>query len=121
MDSKKKHNLRLKRHRRLRKKVQGSADRPRLAIFKSSRHFYAQIIDDNLAHTLVSASTLEPDMRKALKQTGNSDAVLKVGELIAKKAKKAKITQVIFDHGGFGYRGKIKQFADKAREKGLVF
>ncbi|MFH1515733.1 MAG: 50S ribosomal protein L18 [bacterium] len=121
METRKKHDLRIKRHKRLRKKVHGTADRPRLTIFKSSRHFYAQIINDDLAHTLVSASTLEPEMRSSLKQTGNGDAVLKVGELIAKKAKKAKITQVVFDHGGFGYKGKIKQFADKTREQGLVF
>lgn len=121
MDTRKKHNLRLKRHARLRKKIHGSADRPRLAIFKSARHFYVQIINDDLAHTLISASTLEPDMKSSLKQTSNTAAAVTVGELIAKKAKKAKITQVVFDHGGFGYRGKIKLFAEKAREKGLVF
>lgn len=120
MNTKKKRKLRLKRHSRLRKKISGTQERPRLAVFKSAKHFYAQVIDDRLAHTLVAASTLSPEL-KSLEKTGDSEAAAKVGELLATKAKEKNITEVVFDHGGFGYKGKIKQFADKAREKGLKF
>jgi large subunit ribosomal protein L18 len=121
METKKKRKLRLKRHARLRKKVSGTQERPRLAVFKSANHFYAQIINDDLAHTLASASTLSPELKSSLEKTGDSEAAGKVGELIAAKAKKKKIKQVVFDHGGFGYLGNIKQFAEKARKSGLKF
>ena len=121
MNTRKKRNLRLKRHARLRKKVSGTKERPRLAVFKSAKHFYAQVIDDDLSHTLVAASTLSPELKKSLDKTSDADAASKVGELIAQKAKKKKIKQVVFDHGGFGFTGKIKQFADKARKTGLKF
>jgi large subunit ribosomal protein L18 len=121
MDSKHKRNLRIKRHSRLRKKVKGTADRPRLAVFKSSRHFYAQIIDDGTANTLVAASTLTGDLKSDVEKPNSSEAAEKVGAYIAKKAKEKGIEKVVFDHGGFGYHGKIKKFADKAREAGLQF
>ena len=121
MDTKKKRQLRLKRHARLRKKLHGTADRPRLVVFKSLRHFYAQLIDDDTSSTLVAASTVLPGLRDTLDKTGNSDAAVKVGELVAQKAKEKGIEEVVFDHGGFGYRGKIKKFAEKARESGLKF
>lgn len=121
MHTKQKRQLRLRRHRRLRKKIFGTAERPRLAVFKSARHFYAQLIDDTSAITLVAASTLSPDVRTSVDNTGSADAAVKVGEVIASLAKEKGIENVVFDHGGFGYRGKIKKFADKARESGLNF
>jgi len=118
MDSKKKRSLRYRRHRRLRKKVRGTGSRPRVAVYKSLKHFYAQAIDDDTGSTLVAACSLTGD----LKGTGGKIATAKaVGEAFAQKAKEAGISEIVFDHGGFGYRGKIKAFADKLREKGLQF
>lgn len=121
METKKKRQLRIRRHKRVRKKLRGTSDVPRLVVFKSIRHFYAQIIDDDTAKTLAAASTLSPELKSSLKKTGDTDAAVKVGDLIAKKAKEKKIKKVVFDHGGFGYRGKIKEFAEKARKAGLQF
>ena len=118
MDSKRKRILRFKRHRRLRKKVQGTENRPRVAVFKSLKHFYAQAIDDDTGRTLVAACSLTGDLKE---KGGNTATAKAVGELFAAKAKEAGISKVVFDHGGFGYRGKIRVFADTLREKGLEF
>ena len=118
MDAKKKRTLRLKRHRRLRKKVLGTSERPRVAVFKSLKHFYAQAIDDISGHTLVAACSLTTDLKGL---GGNIGAAKAVGELFAKKAHEAGIKTIVFDHGGFGYRGKIKAFAETLRAKGLEF
>jgi len=119
MDAKKKRQLRLKRHHRLRKKVKGTADRPRVAVFKSLNHFYAQAIDDIAGNTVVAANSL---MTAELKKSGgNSKTAVGVAELFAELAGKAGVKQIVFDHGGFGYRGKIKEFADVLRKKGIKF
>src|SRR5579862_9511322 len=113
--------LRLKRHRRIRYKVKGTAERPRLNIFRSSKHIYAQLIDDDAAHTLAAASTVESDFRGGGKSGANIDAAKVVGALIAERAKEKSITRVVFDRGGFQYHGRVQQLADAAREGGLEF
>jgi large subunit ribosomal protein L18 len=113
---------RIRRHIRLRKKVSGSAERPRLSVFRSLHHIYAQVIDDNQGFTLVSASTLDPDLRADLKgKSGNIEAAKLVGAAIAKKALAKGINQVIFDRGGQIYHGRVKALATAARESGLEF
>jgi large subunit ribosomal protein L18 len=113
-------NERLKRrHRRVRKKIMGTAERPRLAVFRSNKHVYAQAIDDIAGHTLVAASTVEADQRAGA--TATVDAAKQVGLLLAGRAKEAGITTVVFDRGGFSYHGRIAAVADGAREGGLVF
>jgi len=108
-----------RRHARLRKKISGSPVRPRLAVKRSSRHLHVQLIDDVAGHTLASASTLDADVRTL---DGDKKAkATKVGELIAERAKAAGIDAVVFDHGGFGYHGRIAALADAAREGGLEF
>ena len=114
-----KREARQRRHRRVRKKVQGTADRPRLAIFRSNRHLSAQIIDDLAGHTLASASTVEADLRDGA--TGNVEAARTVGRLVAERAKEAGITTVVFDRGGFQYHGRVAAAAEAAREAGLEF
>ena len=111
--------LRKQRHYRVRAKVTGTAERPRLNVFRSSKHIYAQIIDDVTGTTLVSASTLDKDLNIA--STGNVEAAQKVGALIAERAKAAGVTKVAFDRSGFKYHGRIKALADAARENGLEF
>lgn len=106
------------RHKRIRAKIKGTKERPRLSVYRSLKHIYAQIIDDEKGETLVSASDLE--IKKNKKMTKTEIAGL-VGELIAKKAKEKGITKVVFDRGGFKYHGRVKMLADKARENGLVF
>ena len=117
------HGKRLRRHKRIRKKVHGTQERPRLAVYRSLHHFYAQIIDDVKGITLVSGSTLDPEYEKlAGKKGGKSvEAVEKVAEVVVKKALEKGIRRVVFDRGGFMYHGKIKAFADKCRELGLEF
>jgi len=110
---------RIRRHRRVRKKVRGSTERPRLAVFRSNNHITAQIIDDVAGKTLAAASTTEADLRSGA--TGNKDAAKKVGALIADRAKAAGVTKVVFDRGGFKYHGRIAAVADAAREGGLEF
>lgn len=110
---------RKKRHQRIRKKVFGTPERPRLNVFRSGKHIYAQIIDDTVGHTLVAASTLEN--RENLASTKNKEAARYVGEAIAKKALEKGIKQVVFDRGGYLYHGRIKELADAAREAGLKF
>ncbi len=110
---------RLRRHRRVRKRVDGSANRPRLAVFRSARHIYAQIVDDTSGRTLASASTLDADLRSA---DGDKKArAARVGALIAERAKAAGVSRVQFDRGGFAYQGRIASLADAAREGGLEF
>jgi large subunit ribosomal protein L18 len=113
--------LRLKRKVRIRKKVFGTADAPRLAVYRSNLHIYAQLIDDTTHQTIVSASTVEPEVRKTLKHGANVAAAEFIGDLVAKRALEKGIQCVVFDRGGFLYHGRIKALADKAREAGLFF
>ena len=113
--------VREKKHRRLRNRFSGTAERPRLAVFRSNNHMYAQIIDDTVGNTLVAASTLEKDVKAELEKTNNVDAAAYLGKVIAKKALDKGIKVVVFDRGGFIYQGKIQALADAAREAGLEF
>ena len=113
--------VRVNKHRRLRNRFSGTAERPRLAVFRSNNHMYAQIIDDTVGNTLVSASTLQKEVKAELEKTNNVDAAAYLGTVIAKKAIEKGITTVVFDRGGFIYQGKIKALADAAREAGLEF
>ena len=113
--------VRIKKHMRVRNHLAGTADRPRLAVFRSNNHMYAQIIDDTVGNTLVSASTLQKDVKAELEKTNNVEAAAYLGTVIAKKAIEKGITSVVFDRGGFIYHGKIKALADAAREAGLNF
>ncbi|HEY7135304.1 MAG TPA: 50S ribosomal protein L18 [Acidimicrobiia bacterium] len=108
-----------RRHRRVRKKVRGTAERPRLSVFRSNRHVYAQVIDDVNRRTLAAASTVETDVRAG--GTGTVDAAKKVGQLVAERAKTAGVDTVVFDRGGFRYHGRVAGVADGAREAGLQF
>jgi large subunit ribosomal protein L18 len=110
-----------RRHRRIRKKVSGTAERPRLAIFRSHRHIYAQLIDDVGQHTLASASTLEPELKEDLSTGATSASAAAVGKLVAQRALDKGISQVVFDRGGNLYHGRVKALADAAREAGLNF
>lgn len=110
-----------RRHARVRKSVNGTPERPRLAVFRSLNHVYAQIIDDTVGHTLVSATDLEPSVRSARDGKKKSEVAQMVGEELAKKAKKAGIEAVVFDRGGFKYQGRVKALADGARKGGLSF
>ena len=113
--------VRENKHRKLRNRFSGTAERPRLAVFRSNNHMYAQIIDDTVGNTLVSASTLDKELKAELEKTNNVDAASKLGTVIAKKALDKGITTVVFDRGGFIYQGKVKALADAAREAGLDF
>ncbi|MBT9253563.1 MAG: 50S ribosomal protein L18 [Brockia lithotrophica] len=113
--------LRKVRHRRLRKKVVGTPERPRLSVYRSLRYIYAQIIDDTRGHTLVAASSLEPEIRSGLASTKDVEASRRVGEVIARRALEKGITRVVFDRGGYPYHGRIQALADAAREAGLEF
>ena len=113
--------IREKKHRRLRHHINGTATTPRLAVFRSNKHMYAQIIDDTVGKTLVSASTLQKDVKAELENTDDVKAAAYLGTVIAKKAIEKGITSVVFDRGGFIYHGKIKALADAAREAGLKF
>ena len=113
--------IRRKKHYRLRNRFAGTAERPRLAVFRSNNHMYAQIIDDTVGNTLVSASTLEKEIKAELEKTNNVDAAAYLGTVIAKRAIEKGIKEVVFDRGGFIYQGKIQALADAAREAGLEF
>jgi len=113
--------LRRRRHLRVRKKVFGTPERPRLCVFRSNKHIYAQIIDDTVGRTLVAASTLDKDLRDKLEKTWNKEAAREVGRLIGKRALEKGITTVVFDRGGYKYHGRVKELADGAREAGLKF
>lgn len=115
----KKMELRKRRHHRVRKKVFGTDERPRLAVFRSTKHITAQVIDDRTGRTLASASTVEADLRSA--NGGNKAAATNVGRLVAERAKAAGVAKVVFDRGGFGYHGRVAALADAAREAGLEF
>ena len=121
MISKKKSDLRLARKKRIRSKISGSAERPRFSVFRSARYVYAQLIDDDAAKTLCSASSLEADVKKGLKSTRSLDAAKEVGKLLAQRAKDQKIDKAVFDRSGYIYHGRIKALADSAREAGLNF
>jgi len=112
-------DVRKSRHERVRNKVSGTKDIPRLNVFRSNSNIFAQIIDDENGTTLVSASSIDKDLK--LENGGNVEAAAKVGEVLAKKAKKAKITEVVFDRGGYLYHGRVKALAEAARENGLKF
>lgn len=113
--------VRAKKHLRIRNRFSGTAERPRLAVFRSNNHMYAQIIDDTVGNTLVSASTVQKEVKAELEKTNNVDAAAYLGTVIAKRALEKGITTVVFDRGGFIYQGKIKALADAAREAGLEF
>ncbi len=114
-------DARIRRHARVRQKVSGTADRPRLCVFRSLNHIYAQVVDDGQGNTLVAASTLDAEIKndsKGKKKTGRAELV---GALLAKKAREKGISQVAFDRGGFKYQGRVKALADAARKGGLKF
>lgn len=113
--------VRQKKHRRMRNHIAGTAARPRLSVFRSNNHMYAQIIDDTVGRTLVSASTLQKDVKAELQKTNDVAAAAYLGTVIGKRAVEAGITEVVFDRGGFIYQGKIQALADAAREAGLKF
>lgn len=113
--------VRVNKHRKLRNRLSGTAECPRLAVFRSNNHMYAQIIDDTVGNTLVAASTLEKDIKAELEKTNNVDAAAYLGTVIAKRALEKGINTVVFDRGGFIYQGKIAALAEAAREAGLEF
>jgi large subunit ribosomal protein L18 len=109
------------RHRRVRKKVHGTPERLRLNVFRSSAHIYAQVIDDTRGHTLVAASSIEPEVRAELTGKTKLEKSLAIGRLIARRAREAGVTRVVFDRGGYLYHGRVKAVAEAAREGGLEF
>lgn len=117
----KKEELRLRRHRRVRKKVFGTAEKPRLNVFRSLNNIYAQVVDDAKGLTLAAASTLDGEIKPQLKAGGNVEAAKLVGQLIGKRAVEAGVKKVVFDRGGYKYHGRVKSLADGAREVGLEF
>ena len=121
MSTRTKEETRQRLHDRIRKKIRGSEVRPRLAVYRSQAHIYAQVIDDDAGRTLVAASSRDKEMRVKLKSGGNLAAAKEVGGLVASRAKQRGIELVVFDRGGFQYHGRIKALADAAREAGLKF
>ena len=113
--------VRAKKHMRVRNRFSGTAERPRLAVFRSNNHMYAQIIDDTVGNTLVAASTMEKEIKAELNKTNDVEAAAYVGKIIAKRALDKGIDTVVFDRGGFIYQGKVAALADAAREAGLKF
>lgn len=113
--------VRENKHRKIRNRFSGTAERPRLAVFRSNNHMYAQIIDDTVGKTLLSASTLDKDVKAELEKTNDVAAAAYLGTVIAKKALESGITTVVYDRGGFIYQGKVKALAEAAREAGLEF
>ena len=113
--------VRVNKHRKLRNRLAGTTECPRLAVFRSNNHMYAQIIDDTVGNTLVAASTVEKEVKEQLEKTNNVDAAAYLGTVIAKRAIEKGIDTVVFDRGGFIYQGKIEALADAAREAGLKF
>ncbi len=114
-----KREARVRRHRRVRKRVTGTAERPRLSVFRSNRHIEAQVIDDRTGTTLAAASTIEPSLRDDA--TGNVEAAGRVGRLVAERAREAGVETVVFDRGGYRYHGRVAALADAARDAGLEF
>ena len=121
VSKKSRQEIRVKKHNRMRNHLNGTTERPRLAVFRSNNHMYAQIIDDTVGNTLVSASTLEKEVKAELEKTNNVDAAAYLGTVIAKRALEKGIKSVVFDRGGFIYQGKVAALADAAREAGLEF
>lgn len=113
--------VRTAKHRRLRNRFSGTSQRPRMAVFRSNQNLYVQIIDDEAGNTLVSASTLQKEVKDSLEKTNNKEAAAFLGKLVAERALKAGIEEVVFDRGGYLYHGKIQVLADAAREAGLKF
>ena len=113
--------VRENKHRRMRNRFSGTPERPRLAVFRSNNHMYAQIIDDTVGKTLAAASTVEKDVKAELEKTNNVDAAAYLGTVIAKRALEKGIAEVVFDRGGYIYQGKVAALADAAREAGLTF
>ena len=113
--------IRVKKHMKIRNRFSGTAERPRLAVFRSNNHMYAQIIDDTVGKTLVAASTLEKDVKDNLKKTNDVEAAAYLGTVIAKRASEKGITAVVCDRGGYIYQGKVAALAEAAREAGLEF
>lgn len=116
-----KNKVRLRKHKRVRKKIKGTPERPRLNVFRSLNNIYAQVIDDTVGNTLVAASTLDPAIKGKIKYGGNKEAAREVGKLIAEKALDKGIKKVVFDRGGYLYHGRVKELAEAAREAGLEF
>ena len=121
VSKKSRQEIRVKKHMRIRNRLNGTAECPRLAVFRSNNHMSAQIIDDTVGNTLVSASTAEKEIKKELEKTNNVDAAAYIGQVIAKRAMDKGIKTVVFDRGGFIYQGKIQALAEAAREAGLEF
>ncbi|MCK5757500.1 MAG: 50S ribosomal protein L18 [Clostridiales bacterium] len=116
-----KNKLRRKKHMRIRNKITGTPERPRLNVYKSSKNIYAQIIDDSKGVTLVSASTVDPAIKGSVKSGGNIEAAKEVGKLIAQRAVEKGLKLIVFDRGGYVYHGRVKELADAARAEGLEF
>ena len=121
VNKKSRQEVRVKKHMRIRNRFSGTPERPRLAVFRSNNHMYAQIIDDTVGHTLVAASTVEKDVWSELEKTNNVDAASYLGTVIAKRAIEKGIDTVVFDRGGYLYHGKVAALAEAAREAGLKF
>ena len=121
VNKKSRKDVRVKKHMRIRNRFSGTAERPRLSVFRSNNHMYAQIIDDTVGNTLVAASTVEKEVKAELQKTNDVEAAAYLGKVIAKRAIDKGITEVVFDRGGFLYHGKIAALAEAAREAGLVF
>ncbi len=121
VSKKSRQEVRAKKHRRMRNRLSGTAERPRLAVFRSNNHMYAQIIDDVAGVTLASACTLEKEVKGELEKTNNVEAAAYLGTVIGKRALEKGINTVVFDRGGYIYQGKVAALADAAREAGLVF
>jgi len=116
-----KEELRQRRHNRVRTKVAGTPERPRLNVFRSLNNIYVQVVDDTTQHTLVAASTIDKELKTKVKSGGNVESARLVGELVAKRAKEKGIQKVVFDRGGYQYHGRVKSLAEAAREAGLEF
>jgi large subunit ribosomal protein L18 len=118
---KSRNEARQKRHQRIRSRLHGTPERPRLCVFRSLKHIYAQVVDDSRGHTLAAASTLDPGLRGDLASLPKSEEAARVGALVAERARAAGVTTVVFDRGGYLYHGRVQRLADAAREGGLVF
>jgi large subunit ribosomal protein L18 len=118
---KSRNEARLKRHQRIRSRLQGTPERPRLCVFRSLKHIYAQVVDDSRGHTLAAASTLDPGLKGDLASLPKAEEAARVGTLVAERARAAGVTTVVFDRGGYLYHGRVRRLAEAAREGGLAF